>query len=447
MKRKKAIEADKNLPIEGIFEVKTANNWIAATKEQPMPGMLFGEFWLEGEISILFADTGLGKSLLAVQIGESIARGVPIPPLRMTVRPQKVLYFDFELAAKQFEMRYTGENDSNGHYQFSENFSRVEIRPDADVIRGHYSFERSVQSSIEPLVKESGARVLIVDNITYLRRSSESSRDAVPLMRELKRLKTLHRLSILVLAHTPKRNSSRPITPNDLQGSKVLSNFADNIFAIGQSKMDRSLRYVKHLKPRSTEMLYDASNVICFRLKKFHGRFLGFAHDGFSSETVHLADSTAEREMDLIDSIKSMSDRKLSVRQIAAELKMSKSQVHKLLKKWIPEERTHNEDVETFTDRISRDPADNGPKTNPYYFPGREEYDAAKNDPRYDDVYRRQDAEAMRLRRESYLLENAAADARRIYLKSGKAPRLAEMLRKYPEFAGHDFARDPCQPV
>jgi len=51
---------------------------------------LFGEFWLEGELAILFADTGKGKSLLAVQIAESIARGRPIGPLEMTGRPQTV---------------------------------------------------------------------------------------------------------------------------------------------------------------------------------------------------------------------------------------------------------------------------------------------------------------------------------------------------------------------
>ena len=442
MENNKAVELVENVAVNGIFEVKTANNWIAATKQRPMPGMLFGEFWLEGEISILFADTGMGKSLLAVQIGESIARGTPIAPLKLTVKPQKVLYFDFELTAKQFEMRYAADGARKGHYRFSESFSRVEIRPDADVPKGSYTFERHVQSSIEPLIKETGARVLIVDNITYLRRSNESSREAVPLMRELKRLKSLYELSILVLAHTPKRNSSRPITVNDLQGSKVLSNFADNIFAIGQSKLDRTGRYVKHIKPRSTGMIYDASNVICFRLMKFDGTFLGFAHDGFSSETVHLADSLVERELDLIESIKSMSDRKMSVRQIAAELKMSKSQVHKLFKKWVPDESVNNEDVETFTDRIRRDPVEREPQVNPYYFPGREEYDEANNHPRYEGIFSREDADARRLRRESYLIESATAEARRIYLKTGKAPRLAEMLRKYPEFAGHEFLRE-----
>src|SRR6476620_6022909 len=87
-----------------LFNIKPVNDWIAASKKKPAPRYRFGEFWLEGELSILFADTGKGKSVLAVQIAESIARGVPIKPLKLTSKPQKVLYLDFELSDKQFEM-------------------------------------------------------------------------------------------------------------------------------------------------------------------------------------------------------------------------------------------------------------------------------------------------------------------------------------------------------
>src|SRR3954451_19825926 len=116
-----------------FLEIKPANEWITLSKEKPTPKFLFGEFWLEGELSILFADTGKGKSILAVQIAESIARGNGIAPLKLTSKPQKVLYLDFELSDKQFEMRYSkdaGDNDSalKGHYKFSPNFLRAEVR-------------------------------------------------------------------------------------------------------------------------------------------------------------------------------------------------------------------------------------------------------------------------------------------------------------------------------
>jgi hypothetical protein len=224
-----------------------------------------------------------------------------------------------------------------------------------------------------------------------------------------------------VLAHTPKRAHSRPITVNDLQGSKVLSNFADNIFAIGQSKLDPAVRYLKQIKPRSTEMIYDASNVLCFRIAKFDGRFLGFEHYGNSAETVHLADAAGGREWDLIETIKRMSDEGLSVRQIALELKISKTHVHRLLKRWVPEMGIDDEEFED-------DDREHEPAHRPDDFPGSEEYTAALNDPRYDGIYSREDAEAYELRRETYLLDLARSRARQKFLETGDTPRLAEML-------------------
>ena len=53
------------------------------------------------------ATTNLGKSILAVQLGDSISRGVAIPGFRLEAAPQKVRYIDFELSDKQFEVRYS----------------------------------------------------------------------------------------------------------------------------------------------------------------------------------------------------------------------------------------------------------------------------------------------------------------------------------------------------
>ena len=62
----------------GMLTIKTANEWIEEAKFKPIPKMLFGDFWFEYELCILFADTNLGKSILAVQIANSISKGEPI---------------------------------------------------------------------------------------------------------------------------------------------------------------------------------------------------------------------------------------------------------------------------------------------------------------------------------------------------------------------------------
>jgi len=68
----KEAKADK-----GLFKVRTANEWIELAKDRPVPKMLFGELWFEGELCILFSDTNLGKSILAVQIGNKATKIFP----------------------------------------------------------------------------------------------------------------------------------------------------------------------------------------------------------------------------------------------------------------------------------------------------------------------------------------------------------------------------------
>src|SRR5260221_842286 len=98
-----------NLATAKLFRLKPASEWIESAKTKPAPRQLFGEFWSEGEFAILFADTGMGKSVLAVQLAELIARGPAGGVFPTTSKPQRVLYLDFELTEKQFELRYCDE--------------------------------------------------------------------------------------------------------------------------------------------------------------------------------------------------------------------------------------------------------------------------------------------------------------------------------------------------
>ena len=80
--------------------VKPASEWMTQEYGKPMPRQLFGDFWLEGELCVLFADTNLGKSILAVQTGNNLAQGACMEPFANRMEPQtRVLYVDFEMAA------------------------------------------------------------------------------------------------------------------------------------------------------------------------------------------------------------------------------------------------------------------------------------------------------------------------------------------------------------
>jgi RecA-family ATPase len=320
---------------KGLFKVKTANEWLEQAKTTPIPEMLFGEFWHEGEISVLFSDSNLGKSILSVQIADSISKGEQIKGFKLEAKKQTVLYFDFELSAKQFELRYSIKNEVQkvfeNHYSFDDNFKRIEINPEAE-IPTQISFEDYLNNSLEQSITETGAKILIIDNITYLKNDNERAKDALPLMKHLKALKSKYGLSILALAHTPKRDLSRPITQNDLQGSKMLYNFIDSCFAIGQSNIDKNLRYVKQIKARNTAMIYDTENVIVCQIDKQHN-FLAFEFLDFGAEQQHLKQVTEKDRESTIQQAKELSEKGFSQRQISVELGISLGAVNKYLKK------------------------------------------------------------------------------------------------------------------
>ncbi|MDX6746990.1 AAA family ATPase [Polaribacter sp. PL03] len=265
--------------------VKKANTWVEEAKNRPIPNMLFSELWYEKEVCILFADTNLGKSILAVQIADSISRGIAIPGFKLQSNAKKVLYLDFELSDKQFENRCS--EDYENHYEFSSNFLRAEINTEVDIPKEFKGIEDYLCKTLDAIIKRNDTSVLIIDNLTFLSSENEKAKDALVLMKTLKRLSQSENLSILVLAHTPKRDESKPISKNDLAGSKMLMNFCDSSFAIGSSSQESSLRYIKQIKQRNTEHLYHTENVIVCSLDK-ETNFIEFHFEDFDSETAHL---------------------------------------------------------------------------------------------------------------------------------------------------------------
>lgn len=313
---------------EKLFISLTGNEWLDKAKLTPIPKTLFGKLWFEGEICILFADTNLGKSILAVQIADSITKGVPISPCGLEAETQKVIYFDFELNMKQFENRYS--IDYQEHYNFNKNFIRSELNQDFYKLQ---NYENEISTEIARLINQTNARILIIDNITYLSNELERAKDASPLMKKLKALKNQYNLSILVLAHTPKRDLAKPLTRNDLMGSKMLMNFCDSSFAIGESTSNKNYRYIKQIKQRNTEQIYDASNVLLFEITKDYN-FLCFQFIKFDKEFNHLAEKAeSEGNAEKIQRAQELKKEGYNQREIAELLDVGLGTINKWLQK------------------------------------------------------------------------------------------------------------------
>ncbi|RCS28089.1 LuxR family transcriptional regulator [Polaribacter sp. WD7] len=314
----------------GCLIVKEANTWVDEAKNRPIPNMLFSELWYENEVCILFSDTNLGKSILAVQIADSLSQGKRIHGFKLEGSARKVLYLDFELSDKQFENRYS-DNFKN-HYQFSPGFFRAELNTDLGLPNQYKNFEEYLCNTLPESISKHKASILIVDNLTFLSGENEKAKDALVLMKTLKKISRTSGVSILVLAHTPKRDESKPITKNDLAGSKMLMNFCDSCFTIGKSSQDMALRYIKQIKQRNTEHIYDSDNIVLCSINK-ETNFLKFCYEGFDFEKNHLQTNNKISSDQIDNQIKMLVAEGFTNDKIGSRLGYSEAGIRKRRKK------------------------------------------------------------------------------------------------------------------
>jgi archaellum biogenesis ATPase FlaH len=291
-------------------------------QNQPIIEPLLGPFWYSGELSILFADAGVGKSTLAVQIADRLSKGIQMFDLAGPTSPLKVHMLDFELSDRQVEARYKNP-ETDELYSFADGFTCDSIDFTQLMIENpSVQLDVAILNRIRRDILVTKAHVVIVDNISYLSMQTASdTQAALELMKSLVALKRELGTSILVLAHTPKIPQSRPITVNDLAGSKHLANFADSVFGLGRSVSGADVIYMKQVKAsRSGEFVYDSDNVIVMRRGRISPSFLGFSLEGTDSEFKHLRERNPEESIQLRDRAIEMHQKGMSVREIAEKL-------------------------------------------------------------------------------------------------------------------------------
>ena len=314
----------------GAFLIRSGADWYSNTEPVEDVVRLFGDFWLQNEVCFFFADTNTGKSILAVQIANAISRGVAVSGFTLEAPAQPVIYFDFELTDQQFAQRY--HHSEMSKYQFSPNFYRATPRASSGRQKKFASYEEFISNEIENALLACKAKIIVIDNISCLRFGTQNAAGALNLMQYLQGIKRRYNASILVLAHTPKRNATRPLSRNDLQGSKMLINFADSAFAIGESTQGPSIRYLKQIKQRGTGQQYSATNVCAGTISK-EGNFIQFSFTENTNEADHLTPLTEQYRRDIQESIRQLSNQGKSIRHIATRLGLSNTTVFRMLKK------------------------------------------------------------------------------------------------------------------
>lgn len=296
---------------QSFIKVQSLSNFVKEGKEMEVPKVLAEHVLVEHETTILFADTGLGKSTLAIQIAIDVAaKGV------------NVLSANFELSQLQLAQRFEDKLIPKNLFITAIDYTLMHDVTDQTQILGE----------IEQAAIQNKAEVVIIDNLTNLCINAKEGSEAGNIMLQLLSLRMVHNWTMLVLAHVPKRKPGDPLTLNDLAGSKIISNLADNVVGLNRSKLGKEKRYLIQLKSRSFAIELDSKHVQELSLTDGDG-YLHFEFGDYAEERMHLPrsrDEKAELEADIVKELKELNG--LSYRDIADKLGTSLATVQRVAK-------------------------------------------------------------------------------------------------------------------
>jgi len=287
---------------------------------------IFGKLWFMGDICVLFSDSNIGKSTLANDIVLGILqKGWDFfgeNSESCTVKePLNVIYYDFETSDKQYMVKYRNMPDVN--------FSRITM----DYFDANFSFDaEDVAGNIKTMIRDDSHNIIVVDNLSAIEGMAAGGFKKIrEFVYKLKRIITLNgNTSILLLGHTVKRNQTKPITQNDLLGSKAIINFCDSAFALGASVKGEDVRYIKHIKARQAMKYEEVAEIYLESTPYPH-----FVFGEWTDEEEHLKKNAKKSKIDeeLGGEIMLLSNHGKSIREIANITGTSKSTVHRYITK------------------------------------------------------------------------------------------------------------------
>lgn len=299
-------QLEQNAIDAGGFHVASMNDCLKKAKSLPPIVVLYPNIVLEGDLCIIFGQSGIGKTIFAMQVARDIA-----------AKGKRVLYADFEMTLRQLSLRYDSAN-------FPPTFFRAEMdkdNPVDDVLKGIE--EVSVANSVE---------VVFIDNITALGQSLDKGSDAGSLMASLNALKKKYNWTLVVLNHVPKMFSGAvPLSLSAIQGSAKLNQLIDDAVGLGQSHKDKSLVYVKQCKWRNGELILEADNVALYERAKNEEGNLCFTFRGYDSENTHLNTGNGNERDELKKRVKELSSQGMKQQDIARVCGITQCKISRLL--------------------------------------------------------------------------------------------------------------------
>lgn len=290
----------------GGFHVSSMNECLEKARSLPPLVTLYPNVVLEGDLCVIFGQSGIGKTIFAMQVASDIA-----------AKGKRVLYADFEMTPRQLALRY-------GTANFPPTLFRAEMDTD--------NLPENILAGIEQAALTNRAEVVFIDNITALGQSLDKGSDAGSLMAALNTMKKQYNWTLVILNHVPKMFSGAvPLSLSAIQGSAKINQLIDDAVGLGQSHKDPSMVYVKQCKWRNGEIVLDSGNVALYERGKDSSGNLCFTFKDYGYESDHLATENANERESLKQHVRDLSAQGKRQQEIADECGISQSKVSRLL--------------------------------------------------------------------------------------------------------------------
>jgi hypothetical protein len=202
---------------------------------------LWGSYWAERELCVVAGDTGVGKTLLALQVAKALAGGRVLGVEDNIGRPRKVLYLDFELDAEALYERF-GVDDTLEHLYWA-GYNKSGKRPSHLEDAGAWML-----TTLKDCITEYSIDAIIIDQPDRLRLTPQKWDE---LLMRLKDITRIDKVAIMLIVNTKPRNFNRPLELSHIYNHRTLSFDADSIVAIGADYKHGAQRYIKPLKNKN----------------------------------------------------------------------------------------------------------------------------------------------------------------------------------------------------
>lgn len=265
------------VPLEDVDEL-TLDDIEEDAEEVPC---LMGEWLHEGDMATWYAPTGVGKSILSMQIGLDLATGSPTEVWPVDDAPrgvQCVLYFDTELTKREISARYgkriaqargvyREENEEDCPFYIIPCYgTRISVR----------RFLNLVAERTRKCAEDYRHITIIIDNLDYFIRAygDKASVDLQDSLLAFQRRAEVEGVTItcIFIGHTRKRQGKSKET-DDSFGSSHKSNAARTMISVESCEDDKDCRIINVVKNRNGRKARIRAQVV-FEKGNYHYEFV-----------------------------------------------------------------------------------------------------------------------------------------------------------------------------